>query len=75
MVLTFLIIKTSSDHFGTKPFAKIFFYFDILTISPISNLGFLSLISLLESIYALGFTSTGFIVLLYLPGGAKNKRA
>ena len=49
-----------------------FLYFDIQRISPNLNLGSLSLISLLESVYVLDFTSTGFIlvvlwyVLLYL---------
>ena len=39
-----------------------FLYFDdILTISPILNLGSLSLISLLELINVLDFTSTGLI--------------
>ena len=51
---------------------KTFSYFDILTISPILNLGYLSLNFLLESVYVLDFTLTGFIlivlcyVLLYL---------
>ena len=36
--LDFLITKTSSDQFGTRPSAKMFFYFDILIWSPISNL-------------------------------------
>ena len=58
--LTFLITKTSSDRFGTKPFAKICLYFDILTISPILNLGSLVLIPLIELIYVSDFTSTGF---------------
>ena len=34
-------------------FAKIFLRFDILTISPILNLGYLSLFSSLESIHVL----------------------
>ena len=33
MLLTFLVTKTSSDQFGIQPFAKMFLYFDILTIS------------------------------------------
>ena len=37
------------------------FYFDILIMSPILNLGSSLLISLLELIYVLGFTSAGFI--------------
>ena len=49
-----------------QPFPKIFLYFVILTISPILNLGSLSLISLLESIYVLGYTSTGFILVLLI---------
>ena len=70
--LTFLIRKTSSDQFGVYLFAKMFLYFDLLTISLILNLGFWLLISLLESIHVLDFTWTGFIkivlwyVLLYL---------
>ena len=40
-----------------------FLYFDILAISTILNLGSLSLISLLESIYVFDFTSTGFILI------------
>ena len=49
-----------------------FFYVFILTISPILNLGSLSLISLIQRIYVFDFTSTGLIlivlwyVLLYL---------
>ena len=41
-----------------------FLYFDILTISPILNLGFLSLISLLESRYVHDFISTGFYLIV-----------
>ena len=41
-----------------------FLYFDILTISPILNLWFLSLISLLESRYIHDFTSTGFYLIV-----------
>ena len=41
-----------------------FLYFDVLTISPILNLGSLLLISLLEAIYVLDFTSTGFILIV-----------
>ena len=49
-----------------------FFYFDILTIATILNLGSLLLIFLLEWTYVFDFISTGFIltvlwyVLLYL---------
>ena len=49
-----------------------FFYFDVLTIATILNLGSLLLIFLLEWIYVFDFISTGFIltvlwyVLLYL---------
>ena len=39
-------------------------YFDILTIWPTLNLGSLSLISLLESIYVFDFTSTGFMLIV-----------
>ena len=39
-------------------------YFDILTISAILNLGFLLLVSLLDSIYVFDFTSTGFILIV-----------
>ena len=39
-------------------------YFDILTISLISNLGSLLLVSLVESIYVFDFTSTGFILIV-----------
>ena len=62
--LSFLFTKNSSDKFGVKTFAKIFLYFSILTISPILNSGFLSLIYLLESIYVLDFTSTGFVLIV-----------
>ena len=37
---------------------------DILTISPILNLGSPSIISLLESIYVLDFTSLGLILIV-----------
>ena len=43
---------------------KFFLYSDILTISPILNLGSLSLISLLELIYVFRFTSPGFIFIV-----------
>ena len=43
-----------------------FLYFHILTISPILNLGSSTLILLLESIYVLDFTSTGFILIVLL---------
>ena len=49
--LTFLITKTFLDKLGAQPFP--FIYFDILTISPILNLGSLLLIFLLDSIYVL----------------------
>ena len=51
---------------------NVFLCFFILTISPILNLGSLSLISLIQRIYVFDFTSTGLIlivlwyVLLYL---------
>ena len=61
-IFNFFNLKTSSDQFGVQTISKIFLYFDILTISPISNLGFLLLISLLDSIYVLGFTPTGVIL-------------
>ena len=61
MFLTLLITKTSSDQFGTQLFEKMFLSFDILTMSPILNLGSLSLISLPELIYVFGFNSAGFI--------------
>ena len=53
-------------------FAKIFSYFNILTISTIFNLEYFSLFSLLESIYVHDYILTGLIlimlwyVLLYL---------
>ena len=43
-----------------------FLYFDILATPSILNLGSLLLISLLESIYVLGYTSTGFILVLLI---------
>ena len=49
--LTFLITKTSSDQFGIYRLVQTFSYFDILTKSPILNLGSSSLISSLKSIY------------------------
>ena len=61
--LTFLITQNYSDQSETLPFAKMSLYFDLLTISPILNLGSLSLISLLESIYMLGFHSSSFILI------------
>ena len=42
-----------------------FLYFDIIAITPILNLVSLSLISLLELMYVLDFTSTGFILSVY----------
>ena len=72
VLLILLIIKASSDQFEIWTFAKKFLYIDILTISSILNLGSWYIIYLLDSIYVLGFTSTGFIlivlwyVLLYL---------
>ena len=53
--LTFLIAKTSLNQFGTKLSANFFLYFDVLTISPILNLGSSSLISWLELIYVVWF--------------------
>ena len=72
VLLIFLILKASSGQFGTWCFAKMFLYIDILTISPILYLGSSFIIYFLDSIYVLGFTSTGFVlivlwyVLLYL---------
>ena len=65
MFLTLSITKTSSDQFGTQLFEKMFLSFDILTMSPILNLGSLSLISLPGSIYVFDFNSKGFILVLY----------
>ena len=31
LILTFLITKSTPDYFGTKPFAKMFLYFNIHT--------------------------------------------
>ena len=59
-----LITKTSSDQFRVWPFAKIFLYFDLLTLSPTLNLGSLSLCSTPYSIYVLGWTSSGFIFII-----------
>ena len=71
--LTLLITSTSSGHFGTQSFAKIFLNFDIPTWLSTLNLVFLSLFFYQnQSIYMLEFTSAGFIlivlwyVLLYL---------
>ena len=44
----------------TYPFAKMFLYFDVLTVSSILNLGFLSLFSLPDLMHVFDFTSTGF---------------
>ena len=41
----FLLKKTSSDQFGTIPFAKMFLYFDSLTWTPALNLESFSLLS------------------------------
>ena len=41
-----------------------FLYFDILTLLTILNFGSSSLISLLESIYVLDFTSTDFFLII-----------
>ena len=41
-----------------------FLYFEILTVSPILNLGPLWFISLSDSIYLFDFTSTGFILIV-----------
>ena len=51
----FLITKTPLDQFGVQPFAKEFLYFDILTLSPILNFGFLPLIYLPISAYMFDF--------------------
>ena len=48
--------QTSSEQFGVQPFAKTFLYFGIITLPPILDFVFLSLISLLESIYLFDFT-------------------
>ena len=64
MFLTYLITRNFSDQFGVSPFAKKFLYFDILTESPILNLGSLSLFSLLESTDVLDYTSIGFILIV-----------
>ena len=64
MFLTYLITRNFSDQFGVSPFAKNFLYFDILTESPILNLGSLSLFSLLESTDVLDYTSIGFILIV-----------
>ena len=61
MLLPFLITKTSLDQFEREPFAKMFLYFDILTLSSILFFGSLSLILLLESIYVLDC----FILMFY----------
>ena len=64
VLLILLIIKASSDQFEIWAFAKKILYIDILTISPILNLGSWYIIYLLDSIYVLGFTSTGFILIV-----------
>ena len=43
---------------------NVFLCFFILTISPILNLGSLSLISLIQRIYVFDFTSTGLILIV-----------
>ena len=63
LYLYFFITKHSSDQFGVWPLAKMFLYFDILTWSSTINLGSLSLISLIKSIYILSLTSIGFILI------------
>ena len=62
--LASLITKTSSDQFGVYPSAKKFLYYDIITYLQALNLGSLSLLSLIESIYVLSLTSTGFILIV-----------
>ena len=54
------MIKTSSDQFGGYPLVKMILFFDIFTPSPTSNLGPLSLILTLWSIYVVEFTWIGF---------------
>ena len=56
--------KTSLDQFGVYPLAKMFFYFDTLTWSPTFNFGYFSLTSLLELIFVLPLTPTGFILIV-----------
>ena len=67
--LNFLITKTSSEQFGTLPFAKIFWCFDIFTWSPTLNIGSSLFFYLLKSKYMLEFTPTGFVLTLFRMGG------
>ena len=66
--LTFLIRETSLDQLGTYSFAKLFLYFDILTLAPVLNLGSSFLISFLVSLCVVDFKPTGFflVVLSYV---------
>ena len=45
----FLLKKTSSDQFGTIPFAKMLLYFDSLIWTPALNLESFSLLSMSKS--------------------------
>ena len=53
----YFLDKKTLDKFGTYPFAKIFLYFDFLTLSPTLNWGSLSLCSTPYSIYMPGLIS------------------
>ena len=63
-VFNFLIKKALSDPRRVKDFAKMFSYFEILTLTPTSNLESPLLFSLRKPIYVIYFTSTGFILIV-----------
>ena len=64
LFLTSLLTKTSSDQFEVYPLAKMIFYFDIFAWSLTLNLGYLSWMSVIQSIYVLYLTSVGFILIV-----------
>ena len=49
---------------GIWPIAKIFLFFDIITLPPILNLGPFLLFSFLKSVYMASFTSAAFILMV-----------
>ena len=64
MFLILLTTKTSSDQFGMYPFAKMFFYCEILTWSLTSNLGSFSFESSLYSALESDVTSIGYMFIV-----------
>ena len=62
--LILLITKPSSDPFGVYPLAKMFLYFEILTLSPTLTLGFFLLRFSLYLAWESPVTSIGFVLIV-----------